>query len=204
VMNQFIEQSRGLIESHKATSSANMLLLRGFDRYPHFPAFLEVYGLRAAAIAVYPTYRGIAKLVGMQVLTVDGAAFADEFATLEKHWNDFDFFYIHIKNTDLAGEDGDFARKVSLIEDVDALLPRLTALKPDVVIVCGDHSTPALLKGHSWHPVPALLYSPFVRSDDIPEFGERACARGNLGTFPAKDVMPLAMANATRLLKFSA
>jgi 2,3-bisphosphoglycerate-independent phosphoglycerate mutase len=204
VMNQFIEQSRVLIESHKTTSSANMLLLRGFDRYPHFPAFPEVYGLRAAAIAVYPTYRGIAKLVGMQVLTVDGITFADEFAALEKHWNDFDFFYIHIKNTDLAGEDGDFARKVSLIEEVDALMPRLTALKPDVVIICGDHSTPALLKGHSWHPVPTLIYSPFVRADDIPEFGERACVRGSLGTFPAKDMMPLAMANAIRLLKFSA
>jgi 2,3-bisphosphoglycerate-independent phosphoglycerate mutase len=204
VMNQFIERSRQVIESHKSNSSANMILMRGFDRSPHFPTFPELFGLRAAAIAVYPTYRGIAKLVGMNVLPVDGATWADEFATLEKRWNDFDFFYLHIKETDLAGEDGDFARKVSLIEQVDALMPRLMALKPDVLIVCGDHSTPALLKGHSWHPVPVLLYSRFVRADNIPEFGERVCLRGSLGILPAKDVMPIAMANALRINKFSA
>jgi 2,3-bisphosphoglycerate-independent phosphoglycerate mutase len=204
VLKQFIEQSRGLIESNKAASSANMILLRGIDRYPHFPQFPEVYGLHAAAIAVYPTYRGIARLVGMQTLAVDGSTFADEFTVLEKNWHDYDFFYLHIKNTDLAGEDGDFARKVSLIEEVDSLVPRLMALHPDVVILCGDHSTPALLKGHSWHPVPLLLYSRFVRADHSTEFGEGACSRGCLGTFPARDVMPLAMANALRLLKFSA
>jgi 2,3-bisphosphoglycerate-independent phosphoglycerate mutase len=204
VINQFIERSRQVIESHKSNSFANMLLMRGFDRHPHFPDFPEMFGLRAAAIAVYPTYRGIARLVGMQVLPIEGGTAADEFATLEKGWNDFDFFYLHIKETDLAGEDGDFARKASIIEKVDALMPRLMALKPDVVIVCGDHSTPALLKGHSWHPVPVLLYSQFVRADNIPEFGERACLHGSLGTFPAKDVMPLAMANALRINKFSA
>jgi 2,3-bisphosphoglycerate-independent phosphoglycerate mutase len=204
VMNAFIERSRPLIEAHKADSTANMLLLRGFDRYPDFPQFPEVFGMRSAAIAVYPTYRGIAKLVGMQVLPVAGATFADEFSTLEKHWNDFDFFYLHIKQTDLAGEDGDFDRKVSILEEVDALIPPLLALQPDVLIVCGDHSTPAPLNGHSWHPVPLLLHSPHVRADDIPEFGEHACARGSLGTFPAKDLMTLALANAMRLLKFSA
>jgi 2,3-bisphosphoglycerate-independent phosphoglycerate mutase len=203
VVKQFIERSRRAIESYRSDSSANMILMRGFDRYPHFPAFPEVFGLRAAAIAVYPTYRGIARLVGMQVLPVEGSTFADEFTVLEKNWTDFDFFYLHIKNTDLAGEDGDFARKVSIIEEVDAMMPRLLELKPDVCVICGDHSTPALLKGHSWHPVPFLLYSPFVRADGIAEFGEHACARGSLGTFPAKDVMPLAMANALRLLKFS-
>ena len=175
VMNLFVEQARQVIETHQATSSANMILLRGFDRYPDFPQFPQVFGLRAAAIAVYPTYRGIAKLVGMQVLNTEGGTYADEFAALEKHWNDFDFFYLHIKQTDLAGEDGDFDRKVRIIEEVDSLMPRLMDLSPDVVIVCGDHSTPAALKGHSWHPVPVLLYSPFVRADDIPEFGERSC-----------------------------
>jgi 2,3-bisphosphoglycerate-independent phosphoglycerate mutase len=134
----------------------------------------------------------------------EGDTYADEFATLEKHWNDFDFFYLHIKQTDLAGEDGDFDRKVRIIEEVDSLMPRLMNLSPDVVIVCGDHSTPALLKGHSWHPVPVMLYSPFVRADDIPEFGERSCAQGSLGILPAKDMMTLALANAQRLLKFSA
>jgi 2,3-bisphosphoglycerate-independent phosphoglycerate mutase len=204
VVSRFIERSRQMIESHKATSSANMLLLRGFDRYPDFPQFPVVYGLRSAAIAVYPTYRGIARLIGMQVLNTEGGSYADEFATLAKHWHDFDFFYLHIKQTDLAGEDGDFDRKVRIIEEVDSLIPGLMDLSPDVVIVCGDHSTPASLKGHSWHPVPVLLYSPFVRADDIPEFGERACMHGSLGILPAKELMTLALANAQRLLKFSA
>ena len=203
LVNQFVKRSRQVIEAYKPKPPANMLLLRGFDRYPHFPTFPELFGMRAAAIAVYPTYRGIAKLVGMQLLPVEGGMAADEFTVLDKNWNDFDFFYLHIKETDLAGEDGDFARKVSVIEEVDRLMPRLMALQPDVVIVSGDHSTPAVLKGHSWHPVPTLLYSKYVRADGIPEFGERACARGSLGVLPAKHIMPIALANALRLAKFS-
>jgi 2,3-bisphosphoglycerate-independent phosphoglycerate mutase len=202
VMNHFVERSRQVIAGYSPKPPTNMLLLRGFDKYPQFPAFPELFGLRAAAIAVYPTYRGIARLVGMQVLPVEGGTAVDEFATLEKHWNDFDFFYLHIKETDLAGEDGDFSRKVGIIEEVDSLLPRLMALRPDVVIVSGDHSTPALLKGHSWHPVPALIYSQTVRADGIAEFGERACARGSLGLLPAKDIMPIALANAQRIMKW--
>lgn len=201
IVNQFIERARQLLAGKQP---ANMILVRGFDRYPDFPAFPDVFGLRAAAIALNPTYRGIAKLVGMQILRVGGDTFADEFATLERHWDEFDFFYLHIKNTDLAGEDGDFARKVRVIEQVDALMPRLLARQPDVVIVCGDHSTPAALRAHSWHPVPVLLYSPNARADGIAEFGERACARGSLGVFPAQDLMPLALAHAQRLEKFSA
>ena len=201
LVNQFIERARKLLANKHP---ANMILVRGFDKYPDLPAFPELFGLRAAAIAVNPTYRGIAKLVGMQVLKVDGGTVADEFTTLEKNWNDFDFFYLHVKNTDIAGEDGDFARKVSVIAEVDGLMPRLLALKPDVVIVSGDHSTPAVLKSHSWHPVPTLLYGKSVRADGIAEFGERACARGGLGVLPAKDVMPIALANAQRLTKFSA
>ncbi len=200
-VNQFIERARQLLVDERP---ANMILVRGFDNYPHLPAFPDLFGLRAAAIAVNPIYRGIAKLVGMQVLRVDGDTVADEFAALEKNWHDFDFFYLHVKQTDLAGEDGDFCRKVRVIEEVDALMPRLMALQPDVVIVSGDHSTPAALKGHSWHPVPTLLYGEYVRADDIAEFGERACARGSLGVLPAKDIMPLALANAQRLAKFSA
>jgi len=203
LLNLFLERSSQVIRSHTPEPPANMLLLRGFDRYPHFPLFPDIHGLRAAAIAVHPTYRGIAKLVGMQVLPVEGVTAADEFSSLEKHWEEYDFFYLHIKNTDLAGEDGDFARKVAVIEEVDGLIPRLLALKPDVVIVGGDHSTPALLKGHSWHPVPTLIFSSYVRADGIPEFGERACARGSLGTFPAKNIMPIALANAGRLMKWS-
>jgi 2,3-bisphosphoglycerate-independent phosphoglycerate mutase len=199
--NQFVAQARRLLADKRP---GNMILLRGFARFPAVPQFADVFGLRAAAIAVNGMYRGVAKLVGMTALTVNGRTIADEFAALEANWQDFDFFYLHVKQTDTAGESGDFAGKVRVIEEVDALLPRLMALKPDVVIVTGDHSSPAVLRSHSWHPVPALLYSPYVRCDGIAEFGERACARGSLGVLPAQDMMPLALANALRMTKFGA
>jgi len=199
--NQFIEQARKLLaDKHPA----NMVLLRGFAKRPAWPNYEQAFGLRAAAIAVYPMYRGLGKLLGMKTIKVDGEAIADEFTTLEKNWNDFDFFYLHVKKTDSYGEDGNFAAKVHVIEELDAQLPRLLALKPDVVIVGGDHSTPALLKSHSWHPVPVMLYSEFVRADGIAEYGERACARGSLGRLPSKDLMPIALANAQRFTKFGA
>jgi 2,3-bisphosphoglycerate-independent phosphoglycerate mutase len=149
-------------------------------------------------------YRGVAKSAGMTVLKVGGDTVADEFSTLERNWNDYDFFYLHVKKTDTCGENGDFTGKVRAIEEVDALLPRLLALKPDVVIVSGDHSSPAVLKSHSWHPVPMLIYGRYVRADGITEFGEGACARGSLGLILAKDVMPIALANAQRLMKYGA
>lgn len=201
LVNQFVTHAHKLLaDKHPA----NAILLRGFAQYPAIPSYAEAFGLRAAAIAVYPMYRGLAKLLGMNTLPVDGETIADEFTTLEKHWNDFDFFYVHIKKTDSAGEDGDFARKAHAIEEVDAQIPRLLALHPDVVIITGDHSTPALLKSHSWHPVPVLMYSKFVRADGIAEFGERACARGSLGRLRAQELMPMALANAQRLTKFGA
>jgi 2,3-bisphosphoglycerate-independent phosphoglycerate mutase len=203
LVNQFVDCSQRVIEAYTPKPPANMLLMRGFDSSPHFPTFPDMFGMSAAAIAVYPTYRGIAKLVGMQLLKVEGTTAADEFTTLERNWDDFDFFYLHIKETDLAGEDGDFDRKVTIIEGVDRLLPRLMALQPDVVIVTGDHSTPAALKGHSWHPVPALIYARHVRADGIAEFGEQACAHGSLGVLPAKHIIPIALANAQRLTKYS-
>jgi 2,3-bisphosphoglycerate-independent phosphoglycerate mutase len=204
LVNQFIERAQGILAAYTPKQAANMILVRGFDSYPDLPSFPQVFGLRAAAIAVNPTYRGIAKLVGMQIMPVGGGRLEDEFAALEKNWNEFDFFYLHVKNSDIAGEDGDFTRKVKVIEEVDSLFPRLTALKPDVIIVSGDHSTPAVLKGHSWHPVPTLLYGKYVRADGISEFGESACRHGSLGVLPAKDIMPLALANAMRLAKYSA
>jgi 2,3-bisphosphoglycerate-independent phosphoglycerate mutase len=201
LVNQFVAQAQKLLaDKHPA----NMVLLRGFAKRPAIPSYQEIFGLRAAAIAVYPMYRGLSKLLGMKTLAVNGEAIADEFTVLEKNWNDFDFFYLHVKKTDSAGEDGDFARKAHVIEELDAQLPRLMALKPDVVIVGGDHSTPALLKSHSWHPVPVMIYSKFVRADGIAEYGERACTRGSLGHLPSKDLMPIALANAQRLTKFGA
>ena len=202
LVDQFVERARKLLEAYTPEQPANMILMRGFDNYPDLPLFPQVFGLHAAAIALNPTYRGIAKLVGMQVLPVEGGMVADEFTALEKYWNEFDFFYLHVKNTDIAGEDGDFARKVSVIEEVDGLMPRLMALRPDVVIVSGDHSTPAVLKGHSWHPVPMLMYGKYVRADGIAELGERACLRGSLGMLPAQYIMPIALANAGRLAKY--
>jgi 2,3-bisphosphoglycerate-independent phosphoglycerate mutase len=202
LVNRFVDRSRKVLVEYTPKQPANMILLRGFDTYPDLPPFPKIFGLRAAAIAVNPTYRGIAKLVGMQVLPVEGALVADEFTTLEKNWSEYDFFYLHIKNTDIAGEDGDFARKVSIIEEVDKLMPRLMSLNPDVIIVSGDHSTPAALKSHSWHPVPTLVYGRYVRADGIAEFGERACAHGSLGVLPANHIMPIALANAQRLAKY--
>jgi 2,3-bisphosphoglycerate-independent phosphoglycerate mutase len=201
IANQFVAQAAQRLSG---CLPANMILLRGFARLPVMPTYSERFGLHAAAIAVNGMYRGVAKLVGMQALPVDGDSLDAEFSTLEKNWNDFDFFYLHVKKTDTAGEDGDFFRKVRVIEEVDSLIPRLMALNPDVVIVSGDHSSPAVLRSHSWHPVPTLLYSRYVRPDGIPCFGERVCARGSLGVLPAKDIMPIALANARRIAKFGA
>ncbi|MBN2499373.1 MAG: 2,3-bisphosphoglycerate-independent phosphoglycerate mutase [Anaerolineales bacterium] len=202
LVNCFVAQAGRLLAGK---SPANMILLRGFAKFPIVPQYAELFGLRAAAIAINGMYRGVARLVGMQVLDVAGDTLADEFAVLESHWHEFDFFYLHVKKTDTCGESGDFAGKVRVIEEVDGLLPRLLALQPDVVIVSGDHSSPAILKSHSWHPVPTLLYSKYVRSvGDTVKFGERACARGSLGVLPAKHILPIALANAGRIAKYGA
>ncbi len=182
---------------------ANMLVLRGFSKDPCLPKMGEIYKLRTAAIATYPMYRGLARLVGMEVLRT-GESLEEELETLEAHWADYDFFYFHVKKTDSAGEDGDFEGKVSIIEHVDELVPSFLELGPDVLIVTGDHSTPAALRSHSWHPLPTLLYSRYCRPDAVKRFSERECAQGALGRFPATDLMPLAMANALRLTKFGA
>ena len=200
LVNEFIAQAKAtLANSHPA----NMVLLRGFSQHPHFPPMSEVYKLKPAAIATYPMYRGLAKLLGMEVLETH-ASIKEEFAALSQHYSEYDFFFLHIKQTDSAGEDGDFWRKVQVIEEIDAALPQLLSLKPEVIVVTGDHSTPALLRGHSWHPVPFLLYSQWCRPDDVTEFSETSCAKGSLGRFPALDVMPLALANALKLTKFGA
>ncbi len=199
--NQFVAQARKLLTGQLP---ANSILLRGFASFPTVPQYAHIFGLKAAAVAINGMYRGVARMVGMTILDVAGETIADEFTTLEKYWPLFDFFYLHVKKTDTCGESGDFDGKVAAIEEVDGQIPRLMALNPDVVIVGGDHSSPAVLKSHSWHPVPLLLYSRFVRPDGLSEFGERACQRGSLGIIPAAHVMPLAMANALRLAKYGA
>jgi 2,3-bisphosphoglycerate-independent phosphoglycerate mutase len=201
LVNQWVAQAQALLADQHP---ANMVTLRGLDKNPGLPSMEEVYGLRAAAIAVYPMYRGVARLVGMDILST-GESIEEETETLRKHWADYDFFFLHVKKTDSAGEDGNFDRKVHLIEQVDSVvMPVIQELEPDVLIVTGDHSTPALLRSHSWHPVPILLYSRHCRFDAASEFSERACAGGGLGRFPATDILPLAMANALRLTKFGA
>ncbi len=201
LVNQFVAEAAERLAKHHP---ANMLTLRGFSKKPDWPSMHDVFGLRAAAIAIYPMYRGVSRLVGMEVLP-GGTTFADEIETLAARWNDFDFFFIHYKWTDSRGEDGDFAAKVKCIEEVDGLFPRLLELHPDSIIVTGDHSTPAAMKAHSWHPVPVLIWSDRCRPDGVRAFGERACLAGALGPrIKTTELMPLALANAGRLTKFGA
>ena len=201
LLNQYLEKAREALQDEE---HANMILLRGFDKLPVLPQYRDLFGLNAAAIAVNGMYKGVSKLVGMQVLPVEGKEIEDEFTTLERFWDQFDFFYLHIKQTDTHGEDGDFSKKVKVIEYVDTQIPRILNLKPDVLLITGDHSSPAILKSHSWHPVPALLYGKHVREDNIAEFGERACTRGSLGIMPATHYLPLMLANAERISKYGA
>ncbi|QRN83880.1 2,3-bisphosphoglycerate-independent phosphoglycerate mutase [Chloroflexota bacterium] len=200
--NEFIRQAAEIL---KDEHPANMLLLRGFAQVPEWPKFPELYDLKSIAIAMYPMYRGVSKLVGMYSPPA-AHDYEEEIDMLEENWDKYDFFFVHIKKTDSYGEDGNFAAKVGEIEKVDKLLPRIMALDPDVLIITGDHSTPAVMKSHSWHPVPVLFYSKNnSRPDNVISFGERACTQGSLGVrFPAFELMPLAMAYAGRLEKFGA
>lgn len=200
LVTMFIEQAKEIL---KDEHPANMILTRGFAKYPDIETMEEIYKLNCAAIAVYPMYRGLAKLVGMNMLPAPKDE-AGEFELLEKVFNDYDFFFVHIKGTDSKGEDGNYAGKVEVIERVDKLIPRLVALNPDVIVVTGDHSTPSQLAAHSWHPVPFMLYSKYHRPDHVQGFGERECYKGLLATFPAIETMSMMMANALKLKKFGA
>ena len=184
---------------------ANGFLLRGFATDPGLPSYEDAYQLQAACIAEYPMYKGVSRLVGMEVIEEVGNTPAQEFETAARIWDEHDFFFIHIKKIDSYGEDGDRNAKAALIEKVDKALPVLLEKNPDVLIVTGDHSTPAALKSHSWHPVPLLLWAPATHRTDLEEvFEERVCPRGGLGTIPATEIMPLALAHALRLEKFGA
>jgi len=200
LVNRFVERARPLLAD---AAPANMVLLRGFDRLPEFPQLPQLCGLRAAAIAAYPMYRGLARLVGMEVLKT-GTTFAEEIATLRQHWEGYDFFFLHYKDTDKAGEDGEFAAKVAALERLDRFIPEILALQPDVFVVTGDHASPAILRGHGWQPVPVLIFSAYCGADPVSQFTERACAGGSLGVFPAHSLMPLILANGLRLTKFGA
>ena len=199
LVNAFVEEANKRL---KDRHPANTILLRGFARLPDIPSFDARYKMKACAIATYPMYKGLARLVGMDVLEA-GDTLETQAETLKRVWGDYDFFFFHYKYTDSRGEDGDFGAKVKAIEDFDKYLPALTGLSPDVIVLTGDHSTPSALKNHSWHPVPLMLWSKHV-IPDLMDFNERNCSRGGLGRMRALEVMPLAMANALRLEKYGA
>ena len=200
VANEFLSRVKRMLEKHHP---ANMVLLRGFSRHPDLPSMSEIFKLKPATIASYPMYRGLAKLVGMDVLKA-GKTIDEEVQTLKQNYAGYDFFFIHIKGTDTSGEDGNFEGKVKVIENVDKTIPQITVLNPDVIVVAGDHSTPAAFKGHSWHPVPFLLHSKWCRPSKVSKFGESACAATSLSRLPASHLMLLAMANALKFNKFGA
>jgi len=200
IVKKFIECANRALEAERP---ANTMLLRGFSKLPDIPSMEELFHLNPAAIASYPMYRGLASLVGMEILET-GETIEDEFVVLKENWSRFDFFFLHIKKTDSYGEDGNFPKKVEVIEEVDRMIPGLIKLRPDVIAVTGDHSTPCLLKAHSWHPNPLLIWSRYVRSDPSKHFTEAECARGGLGRHPAMDLMPLLLGNALKLEKFGA
>lgn len=187
----------------KNETPANGCTLRGIAKDPGLPSYAEIYGLKSCAIATYPMYKGLARLVGMDVLDA-GDTIATEVETLKSSWDKYDFFFFHVKKTDSAGEDGNFGAKVKVIEETDAIIPDILKLGPDVLIITGDHSTPAAMKSHSWHELPVLLYAKNVRKDTVMTFGEVACMQGGLGHIRHVDLMPLAMAHADKLTKYGA
>ncbi len=197
---KLLDQARQILSDE---DRANMLLLRGFARFRPLPSLKDRFGLKALAIAEYPMYRGISRLLGMEVHPVTGSL-EGQVAALAQEYDKYDFFFLHVKYTDSRGEDGDFDAKTAVIEEVDRLVPDIIRLKPDVLVVTGDHSTPAVMAGHSWHAVPALLASPLVMPDRINRFGERDCIGGGLSRIPMMHLMGLALAHAGRLSKYGA
>ena len=200
LVNELDQQVRVLLRDEP---KANGLLLRGFDSHRELPSFRDRYGLRAAAVAIYPMYRGIALLVGMDVLGRPNDL-SDQLTILRDSWETYDYFFVHYKSTDSAGEDGDRPRKIAAIEALDGAVPDLRALGADVVVVSGDHATPTQMAAHSWHPVPTLLWSTRGQRDEVSRFGERWCAGGALGIRPTMTLMPLMLAHAGRLQKYGA
>ena len=201
IAGELIDRACEVIRDEPA---ANYMLLRGFSVRPDLPTFDQAYGLRAGCVAAYPMYRGVSKLLGMEVLDVSGDSIGDEIQTLSANFEDYDFFYLHVKKTDSYGEDGDFDAKVGVIEEFDSLIPKIMELGVDVLAVTGDHSTPAAMKSHSWHPVPLLISSKYCRGGGVKGFSESSCLRGDLGIIKATEIMPLLLAHAGRLSKFGA
>ena len=198
MVNDFLAQAKQLLAEEER---ANMVMLRGFAQLPNLPPMGDVYRLNPAGIAAYPMYRGLATVSGMRVIST-GKTFADEVETLHQNYDDHDFFFIHYKPADAAGEDGDFDAKVKRLEELDPLIPEIRKLNPDVLLVAGDHATPAIMASHSWHPVPFMLHSKLTKGEGIKSFDERACSQGSIGNIFATQVMLLAMSHAGKLTKY--
>lgn len=200
VVNKFVKKGTEILKNE---SPANAFLMRGFSTLPNIPDFGKLYSLKPCAITAYPMYRGLAKILGMDIFAAENKPEA-EFQIYLNNWDRFDFFFIHIKGTDSAGEDGDFERKVRVIEQVDAALPVLFQKKPDVLAITGDHSTPALMKSHSWHPVPLMIHSEICGSDNLDRFYELNCNRGSIGIVESRFLVSMMLANARKLVKYGA
>jgi 2,3-bisphosphoglycerate-independent phosphoglycerate mutase len=204
VVQSFVDQARECLTSE---DKANMILMRGFDRYERIPSLEARFKLKGLCVAAYPMYRGLSRLLGMEVINpLHGDSLERSFNALEEAYDDSNcsFYFLHVKKTDSTGEDGDFDDKVKAMEAIDRFIPRVANLNPDVLVVTGDHSTPALMKGHSWHPVPVMIRSEFARIDEVKNFDEHGCLRGSLGTRPGMHLMGLALAHARRLRKYGA
>ena len=200
LVEQFLNQAKELLRQEQP---ANMVLLRGFSSIPQIPSMACSYQLNPAAIAAYPMYRGLAQLIGMKVLPT-GKTFQQEIKTLQDNYSKYDFFFVHYKDADTAGEDGSFANKVKALEYFDHFIPELINLKPAVLAIAGDHSTPAVMKGHSWHPVPFLIHSKYAIAGVTPTFSEKPCRSGSVGNIPAQYLMLNILAHADKLTKFGA
>ena len=201
ILRQWWEKANKLLADMPPANSCTM---RGYAMDPGLPRFPEVYKIKSAAVAVYPMYKGVSRLVGMDVIEHGAETPAEEFEVVKEHWHNHDFFFVHIKKTDSYGEDGNFDAKVSVIEAVDQALPALLDLQPDALVITGDHSTPSLLKRHSWHRVPVMIWADWARYGKAVKFGETSCGTGTLGLIQHVDIMPLALAHAKRLNKFGA
>jgi len=200
ILKKFLNKVRGILKNEKG----NYLLLRGYSSPPKIPKFPEIYKLKALSIATYPMYKGLTKLVGMEVVDVNGYSIKDEINTLKNFYKDYDFIYLHIKKTDSYGEDGNFDEKVKVIEEFDSYLPEILSLNFDTICVTGDHSTPTVMKSHSFHPVPILIHSPYVFKYFSNRFNEKDCLKGELGIIRGEDIISLLLAHSRRLKKFGA
>jgi len=211
IANTFIKAANEILRSTKARDIVEMpngqylsILTRGYSERPRLPLMQQLYYMEnLGAIASYPDYRGVARIVGMDI-PYNGNDLESEFDSFEEVFHNYDFIFFHVKGADSAGEDGNFDEKVRVLEDVDKLIPRMENLFPDVLVITGDHSTPSVYKGHSWHPVPFLLVSKWCRPDSVKKFSESECQRGVLGQFYATEVMLHALGHAGRIDKFRA